>query len=616
MLGIGAFDIETENWDRFVVGCVLDGAGNASVYWNERECFEAVANYEGELWTWAGGRFDMVWIAQMAVKLGVPASATMSGGQIVSLKIGRAVIKDGYKLYPVPLATAAAIAGVEKTPTGLACRRDHATPHKLWIDSDCGGYCRIKRRGMTAAERKALAEYLVNDCRTTSAIVHSLLVLADQLGIVLKSTVGASAWATLMAMGAPKAEWTRWRDYKLARRAYYGGRTEIYKLYADVIYKYDLNSAYPAALVAMPVPTGGYRILSREAAGKAYRAGKPGAYAAIVEVPECHSPPLPTRGHDRLLFVTGRFEGSWYRDELATAESLGTKILIITGAIVWDTEEKVCAPFMETYWGHRARFGKKSPQGAWLKWFVNSLTGKLAMRPEGERIVLNPPTEKIKRCPGGDWCYDGMLCGGSTRCCDCEHRGSCGRWEPIDKAEHIYSAPTYQLADCAHVQWAGVLTGSTRIELGQQLRHAGDDAALCDTDSCQATRPLTRRIGKELGEWNDEGMRVDRYSPAPKCYRDADPETGEYQTTAKGVPDISAIDFDRWRAGSYDAPLDRGVWGIKGGARRGKVFGRRKLARGVHPRPALVGGRKCVGGAETAPLSWSEYQDLVDRRIL
>lgn len=625
-LGFAALDIETQDWDRFVCGGLLKADGSMSIYWNPRALFEAVASYEGVIWTWAGGRYDMVWLAQMAILLGVPCAATMSGGQIVTLKIGKAVVKDGCKLYPVPLAVAAAIAGVEKLSTGLDC---------VCGDS-CGGYCAIRVRGMSAVDRARLAEYLAGDLRAAASVVAALHALAEELGICLKSTVGASAWATLAVMGAPVAEWPKknapkWRDYRFAREGYYGGRTEVYRTRAAVVHRYDLNSAYPASLVNTPVPTGGYERLDAYGSSKSFDRGAPGVYRVSVRVPRMHVPPLPARGEGRLMFATGRFTGAWTRDELAEAVSLGARIERFIGAIVWSREEKIAAPFMEKFWGLRSRFGKKSPQGAWLKWFVNSLTGKLAMRPEGERIAIAPDPEKIKRCPAAEWCHDGLLCVGSTRCCSCICRKTCGKWVPIDKERMLWSIPTHQMADCMHVHWAAVLTAGTRMELARQLRAAGDDAAYCDTDSCYSRVPLDRRIGGKLGEWNDEGIGLDWRALAPKAYRYAEAEvvyhhagssrqapvptlTGEYHTRAKGVPDVDAIRFDNWAGWEGEkiaVALDRGVWGIKGGARRGKIFGRRQLSRSTHGRVGFVGGRIAYEDGSTRPLAWSEYVKLL-----
>lgn len=601
-MNVGAFDIETTQWDQFVCGGILDASGDVSIYWDELDCFRAVADYDGVLWTWAGGRYDMVWIYSVAKMLGIRCEARLSGGQIVSLSIGRATIRDGFKLYPVPLAVAAEFGGERKLETGFPCH----------CGSDCGGYCRINRK-MARADRQRLASYLEGDLQATAGVISALHEFAEIHDIELKSTVGSSAWATLREMGAPDAKWRSVRDYMFARLGYYGGRTEIYDTRRlPVIWNYDINSAYPAALRDYAVPTGGYRRHTGAAARTAYNAGKPGIYAARVKVPDMRVPPLPNRGRDRLVFVTGEQIGHWTGVELHAAEATGTRVLDITESITWDTEEKVAAPFMEKFWGLRAHYGKKSPQGAWLKWFVNSLTGKLAMRPEGERLIGSPEASEIKSCPGArnNACF-GVLCG-TVGCCPHRCTETCGKWQAIDRDASIYVAPTFALDKCAHVHWSATLTAHTRISLGAKLREADDAAVLCDTDSVKATRELFLRNGKDLGQWHFEGLRADHWGPFPKAYRNADPETGEYDVRAKGVPYLDAITFDRWAAGGVGVQLDRGVWGIKGGARKGPVFQRRDITRWVRASGRTVGSRLVLEDGRTRALSFAEYKKIED----
>lgn len=625
---IGAFDIECSNWDEFVCGAISTEKGDVNVYWSEVECFKAVADYEGTLWTWAGGRYDMVWLYSIAKLLAVRVEARMSGGQIVVLTIGKCTVRDGFKLYPVPLAVASEFGGIAKLETGFVCI----------CGEECGGYCRISRK-MDSTERRRLEDYLVGDLKATAAVIQAIQDFADENDIVLKATVGASAWATLKAMGCPAAKWRTVRDYQFARRGYYGGRTEIYQTrVVDFLYNYDINSAYPAALRDYAVPTGGYR---RFTDSKSLLELSNGIFACTVLVPEMHVPPFPNRGVDRLLFVTGKQSGVWTGVEIQAAIAVGCRVLDVTEGIVWERSEKVAAPFMEKFWGLRSKYGKKSPQGAWLKWFVNSLTGKLAMRPEGERLVGNPDIGEIKSCPGGrkNWCL-GALCG-THACCPHACLGTCGKWEAIDSHAVIYSAPTFSLPDCGHVQFAATLTAHTRIDLGSHLRHVDSDAVLCDTDSVKASQPSTYRIGKELGEWNDEGLALDHWGPVPKAYRNAkatskitkeQAETlarqglpgaegdkvidGSYDTRAKGVPGLDVLRFDRWASKQEGVALDRGVWGVKGGARRGQVFERRNITRHVRSDGKTVGSRLVLDDGTTRPLSWAEYRaSLTKERV-
>lgn len=657
MPGVASLDIECQDWDKFVVGALRLPNGETCVSWDEDELFDAVAAFKGDVWTWAGGRYDSIWGAAVAHRRGIHAVGQMGGGGLVSLKVGRATIRDGYRLYPVSLKKAAPIAGLAKATTELPCR----------CGLGCGGFCSVRQKGMTARDRKKLVEYLVQDTRCCSGIVGAIHEFAAEHGIAIKNTVGGSAWATLQEMGAQKAEWPTWRDYTAARGGYYGGRTELFQTGRDaddpedhrdpvnVLWRTDLNAAYPDGLQRTAVPVGDFaRVVGHADTARAFERGLAGVYSACVTVPEMHVPPLPVRAGTRLLFCTGEVRGQWTGIELAAALEVGVRIDAFSEAITWEKTEKVGAPFVEKFWGLRKQLGKKSPQGAWLKWFCNSLTGKLAMKPEGERLEIDPDPDKVKACPADGLCFDRALCGRiGGKCCEhlCTQR--CGKWLPMGRSGTIWRVPTHQLADCSHVQWAAYLTAATRVELGHQLRHCEEALLYCDTDSCYASRPITRRIGKELGQWNDEGIGLDWYARGPKAYRYAEQSapldesdearlarhratfaglhrkaraalfgkpgelvlSGEYECRSKGVPGLDGMKFDRWARGEAQK-LDAGVWGVKGGIGRGKIFSRRELSRAAKSNPRYAGSRVVDARGRTRPLGFKEYLALVDSGVL
>lgn len=585
---VAVLDIETQNWDRFVVGCLRLPSGEHRVHWDADDMFSEVMAYEGEIWTWNGGRYDLVWLASVAARKRVTLRARMAGGRIVRAEIGKATLCDGFALWPEPLRAAAEITGgLEKG------------------DFD---YERIGE-GMSQAERRALAEYLTRDCDVTAGIIRGLRDFAATLGIELALTVGGTAWKAASTLyGLPSADWRFAGDYTFARSGYYGGRTEVFRARAPLVHRYDINSAYPAALASCAVPTGAYKRLTGRDAQAAYSAGRPGIYEARVIVPRTHIPPLPLRGNDRLLWVHGRIQGTWTREELQHGESEGVSIEGVTQAITWEREEKILAPFMERFWNARSTYGKKSAQGRWLKWLVNSLTGKLAMRPEGERVVVAPDPDRVRGCPANYPCF-GVACGRGGACCKHRCSGECGRWNALDPNFIVWSAPEWRLPECGHVQWAAVLTAATRRTLHKMLMSAGEGAAYADTDSCYRVTPTTRDVGNALGQWNYEGVGLDWYARGPKAYRYAEAETGEYKVKAKGVTGLNAIEFDRWSQGE-SVLSDRGVWGIKGGARRGSIFERRVLSRAAKSSNRIAGSRVVAAGGDTRSLSLDEWLRL------
>jgi hypothetical protein len=600
----GAFDIECANWDTFVCGAVLTDEG-IEICDDESDFFAAlVALPAGTYWTWGGGRYDLVWLAARCRRWGVHAEAREAGGRIVCLVVGDVQFRDGVALWPTSLREASEIAQLPKLETGLPC----VCPR------GCGGYCSISPT-MSAALRRRLHRYLSRDVEATAAVIGRLIELAEELGITLRGTVGATAWATARdGWFLPEAEWKSSRDYAYAAKAKKGGRTQVFRPWAPVVWGFDINSCYPAALKQTPVPCGDYERLSGDAAARAWEAQRPGIYSARVVVPECHIPPLPVRGKARLVYPWGRFAGTWVRDELARAVRLGAQIERVTECMVWSREEKPMAGFCETYWGHRKRYGKKSPEGKWLKWVVNAATGKLGMRPDHEIIHVAPEDAEIRVCPADALCF-GVLCG-SIGCCPHKCTRKCKRWSQIDRDGEVWAAPEWRIPDCGHVQWNATLMAAGRCELGEQLEHAGIDAAYCDTDGVKATRELTRRLGEELGDWAPEGPLFEWRAWAPKSYTGIDGHTGEVVAKCKAVPGIDGRTIEAWAAGGLGLlppPSEtRGVQSLRQAARdpRGLEFRRRTLTRAHRGNGWVFGDRVWEGGDTTRALEWAEYQEL------
>lgn len=651
MQPVASLDIECASWDQFYLGAMRYPDGTHAVCRNEDELFDLVCAYRGDVWTWAGGRYDTIWLARRAAKRGVRATGQLGGGSIVSLKLGKATVRDGFRLFPTKLAKACKLAGMTKGETGLPCV----------CGKECGGYCSIGP-GLSRAQHRHVEEYLVHDTDCAARTVETIAERFEAWGLVLKNTIGSTSWATMRDVyGVPRAPWEeksgalRWRDYEAAHRAYHGGRTELYRRSAPVIERHDLHAAYPAALADTAVPVGDYTRQVGHAARAAFHKEKPGVYSVTVRVPEMHVPPLPVHADSRLLYCTGSFSGSWVLPELQAALDLGVEIQHFDESITWSAAERVCEPYMRHVWGLRERYladDKDSPEAALLKYAANAPTGKLGMKPESECLELAPDLEDVLSCRPSP-CFDGAMHATMQECCEHVHR-KCRRWEALDLGVDgapplVYTRGVYQLSDCANVHMAAYLTGVTRVKLGKGWREAG--AALCygDTDSRYALpgAPLSN-VGDALGQWGFDGLGLDYLARGPKAYRFADATatlkrkdverlrrqglpgelgdvvlSGDYNVRSKGVPLRDALTWDQWAGWSDElrqladqgtpVPLEGGVWGVKGGARRGEIFVRRDMSRAAKNSLHFAGSRRVHSDGTTSPLDFDQYMQLVAR---
>jgi len=613
----GVLDIETEGWDRFVLGGLLVGGAYQEFDWRrEEEYVDRILKVEGTLWGHNAGKYDSLYLLGHIARRGLEARVFCAGQRIVNLSVGDLKVRDSAALIPMSLEKAALIGGQRKAKTDLPCI----------CKSACGGYCSIKR-GMEPKLLRKLSEYLRQDCHCVREMLTSLQAYADAEDIDLTGTIGASAWSTASRIyELPKAEW-RARLYRFAAQAKHGGRVQVFRPRASAGHRYDINSSYPAALKRTALPVGTMSMLSGRAATKAFDSGVEGIYQARVTIPNsAFIPPLPVRFKKRVGYPVGAFRGAWTRNELAYAVETGARISAIRYGLVWERSEKVFEPFIDKIMTLRWRVmkvasqdptfavnPKKHPLCEWLKILANSSVGKLGQNPETDNIRINP--SDIPSCPADAPCAGvySPLCG-SAGCCKHKCIGTCRKWTCMDGlGEHrIWKFQSWRVADCGHVHWSAYGLAEARIELHRELTadsSQGETACYCDTDSCIAIAPRERNRGTELGEWAYEGAFQDFVALAPKVYRYRDPAKQKNVVRAKGIPDAA----DHWDDLARGAPVEinRGVMSFRSAVRvdPGSLFVRKEGSRRLKPVAETMGDR-LIDGTVTVPLTAERIEAL------
>ena len=578
-------DIETEAWDTFVLGGLLDCvSGEYRSTRDPAELVDWLLARGGHVWAWNGGLYDALWLAQLIRAMGLRFTCAQAGPRVTRLECEGLVVRDAVALIPMSLAKAALMAGIELAKdTGLPCRDDcvERKRHK----KACGGYCSI-RRGMSDEDFATLDAYLRLDCEAAAAALDALIKEAERCEYQLAGTVGGTSYKNFSALAELEpASWPDAATYYAARAGYYGGRTEVFRPLAERGFAYDINSAYPAALTKVDLPVGEMMQHTGVSARRAFRRGKEGIFVARVRVPEdTFLPPLPQRTPlGRLVYPVWEFEGSWTGIELRSAIERGVEVTV-DSALVWGDAEPVMASALLIGWENRARAkaeGNDSMAG-WHKWHCNSFTGKLAEDPEKERVVGNPLDDEVRIC----------RCEASARGC------RCNAWRPLDKTGSLWGAPFWRLSACAHVHWAAYLTAWTRVTL---LGHMEDDGergrsmVYSDTDSVKSVSPRTHDIGDGLGQMKNEGDWERWAAPAPKVYRYWDPAKAEWVVRGKGLPGLTAEEFDGFARGE-PVVVERGVMALRQAAKSGgSLFTRRRLERRSHADGEHFGGRVLRG---------------------
>lgn len=408
-------------------------------------------------------------------------------------------------------------------------------------------------------------------------------------------------------MQIPKANWKDERgvetSYVHARRGYYGGRTQCFRPQAANGFRYDINSAYPAALVCLYLPIGPYSETSdSRAIGNLWSADTTGIYTVNINVPEMHIPPLPVRGKGRIYYPTGRVTGTWTSNELSYALTLGCNIVSFLHAMTWKESSPVMRDYCQRIWNLRDSVGPKTPLGKWLKLLANNIYGKFAQHPEVENAYVVTQSDSIALCPAAAQCM-GIYCARDIGCCKHWCWRTCGRELPLDSGQLVRIQEAWRMGDNAHIHWAAFLTAHTRITLHRQLVDdgtGGRTAVYCDTDSVYATVERRNWIGDKLGEFKYEGPFFEFQCLAPKAYSYIDGETGEFVARCKGIADpISS--WDILTAGK-SVQMNRGVYTFKSGAMKGNLFLRKQLERRIRADGIHFGDRVLRDDGLTYPM--------------
>lgn len=553
------YDIETENWTTFVLGAIHYRDGQTELFTHEREAemVEALLAIDGEVWAHNGGRFDHLWLLD---RLDVEAHVQTNTSGIISMRVdgSAAVFLDSMRVFPFSLAVLTA--GAKKSLADLCT-----------CGKSCGGYCAIRRR-MSARVRSRVTSYLISDVEELMAALLHFSDRAREWGFSIRNTLGSTSWHSAeKELKLERVAWDR-TMWKKTRAGYYGGRCEVFHREAPRGWQSDVNSMYSWALTN-PLPFGVPRERVAREARRSWIRARPGIYHATVHVPDMWIPPLPFRVKTGLAFPVGKMTGAWARPELAYAESLGCKIARVHSAVVWQDEREIFTPWIRRLWVERAKYGKDSREGKWLKWVLNSLTGKLGTRALSRRVKVNPDLTRIALCQ----CMPAPSC-------------RCGGWRPL--SDNVWEQIVLERdpEPCSHPEWAAYLTAYARIRLHAQLIAGGhDDAVYCDTD-CVWSLEKREGEGGDLGEWaagtlkgrlltgecrNFDAMGPKAYRAEQRFADNKSPRWGEI-VRLKGVPDPN------WEAVKEGEPQSFfSMRGVRRPSESGKFFERLSMQRRV-----------------------------------
>lgn len=179
--------------------------------------------------------------------------------------------------------------------------------------------------------------------------------------------------------------------HEWVRRAYYGGRTELFQSYGEGLNYYDINSSYVAAM-RETMPAGAREVTDHLDWNR--HEHFVGFVECTVRIPEdCYLPPLPHRDQEtgKLIFPVGVFTGVWDCEELKLLEhpSVRGEILHVQ-KVVWFQRKHVFIDMVDKLWGLRDKNRKDFDEGlsALAKLLGNGLYGKFGMKQDRTTVVF------------------------------------------------------------------------------------------------------------------------------------------------------------------------------------------------------------------------------------
>lgn len=352
------------------------------------------------------------------------------------------------------------------------------------------------------------APYLRRDCEALAQVMRSMYSMVhDRLGGEMGITTPSTSMKLFRRrfMGAHGVSekiprFAHWRDcmgakldfdapgacpgcaHDWIRRGYYGGRTEIFRLFGTLLKYFDINSSYVAAMrEEMPIGArdDSHRHIDR--VGDAIQwerhrsdlnpdANWTGFAEVTVFIPEsCPIPPLPHKNREsgKLQFPVGQLYGVWSLEELALLnDPLVQGRIVHTHSVIYYKLAPCFGPMVGELWQFR---NTKNPDydpglSELAKLLGNGLYGKFAMRQERQTMVFAKSVDP-------EQCF---LCGqptvgGTSLCLNCqgskpasETDPDCPVWYQAKRTDAPYIIPHIS----AHI------TARARVRLWQFMKTA------------------------------------------------------------------------------------------------------------------------------------------------
>jgi hypothetical protein len=455
------FDIESNNWTDFELLGFYDGEQYREFY-SVQDFLEFFMKRRYAYWrifAHAGGRFDFNFIIEsLDLDFSDFKYDILSNNGITQLRVMKDkrvwIFRDSYRMLPMSLAK-------------LTVSFD--TQHKK---------LEIAYANLSKHDEK-LRQYLKNDCLGLYEVIQKYAEWLSKYNVPLYSTIASQSMAMYRTTMEKPIICLKPLVEKFARRSYFGGRVEIFKMRSFKPVKYfDFNSLYPTIMVNNEMPIGkGWHV-------SYFNRNFIGFYKATVKIPDVYVPPLPFLRGKKLLFPVGKVEGYFSSKELELVEEMGGEADVHYG-YVFSSDNIFHDYIMDLY--DKKKNAPDTTTRTISKLLMNSCYGKFGQKREKSKLVkCNTEEEAL-----------GL--------------------EPYHADRGLFTKQTVSKASFIIPSIASWVTSCARVELFKLLQRIGSEHIFyCDTDSCMADVDI--KTGKELGEVKLEEEGDEAIFLLPKLY--------------------------------------------------------------------------------------------------
>jgi len=464
-ISFAVVDIETMNWTKFIVLGFYDGTEYRE-FRSLKKFFEFLSQEQRTETIFAhfGGKFDFLFLLKEILrneKYKVEALVPRGSSILYfNLECGgrKYTFRDSSALLPFALKSLTENFGV-------------ASKKKEWDHSKTTGY---------SAE---LSSYLKFDCLGLFESLEKFYSwpLIEKAGPAF--TVAGQAMRVMRCYLEEELWGLNEKATEFCRKAYLGGRTEIFRPYCEKgpLYEYDVNSLYPTVMRDNYFPVGNGLFTYN------YDKSNLGIYQAIATAPtRLHIPCLGVVRDGKFIFPVGKFEGYWTNAEIEYAISQGYQFKIKKG-YVFPEKRMLFKNFIDDLYSIRLTAAKNSVSDIIAKLLMNSSYGRFGMDHEKENIGFEMK-EGVEE-------YQILKIG--------------------NRNVQLYKEPI-TLRTFSHVGIAAFVTSYARIYMHKMFKDLGEELYYTDTDSLFTTRKLPSNKG--LGGLKLENEFASAVFLLPKTY--------------------------------------------------------------------------------------------------